>query len=287
MPRPTLPTVRFRPEKDLRGRVVAITGAGSGIGRALALACAQRGARLALSDISEDGLAQTVRLVESAGAAAQSRVLDVSDAEAMDAWAAEVHAHYGVVNVLFSNAGVSLTGDFADLPLADMQWIVGINFWGVVHSTRSFLPHLIASGEGHVVTISSLFGLLSMPSQSMYNATKFAVRGLSESLREEMLVAGHPVDVTVVHPGGIKTSIVRSGRFSEQTDAATTTTHFDQKLARLTPDQAAEIILSGVVRRKPRVLVGIDAHLVHNMARFVGARYQDIVAKAAAAGGMP
>ena len=118
------------------------------------------------------------------------------------------------MNVLVNNAGVSLTGEVADLDVDDMEWIVDINFWGVVHGTRAFLPHLIASGEGHVVTMSSLFGLLSIPGQSLYNATKYAVRGFSESLREEMLVAGHPVGVTVVHPGGIKTAIARRGRVS-------------------------------------------------------------------------
>ena len=163
-----------------------------------------------------------------------------------------------------------------------MEWVVGINFWGVVNGTRAFLPHLIASGEGHVVTMSSLFGLVSIPGQSMYNATKYAVRGFSESLREELLMAGHPVGVTVVHPGGIKTAIVRSARVSAREDHDELARMFDERLARMPPERAAEIILRGVLRGKPRVLVGLDAHALHQFARIVGARYQDVVARRAA-----
>jgi short-subunit dehydrogenase len=174
-----------------------------------------------------------------------------------------------------------LTGELADLETADMEWVVGINFLGVVHGTRAFLPHLIASGEGHVVTLSSLFGLIAVPGQSLYNATKFAVRGFSESLREEMLQAGRPVGVTVVHPGGIKTAIVRNSRVSASEDHQELTRIFDERLAKMTPERAAEIILRGVLRGKPRVLVGLDAHLLHQFQRVVGARYQDVVARTA------
>jgi NADP-dependent 3-hydroxy acid dehydrogenase YdfG len=192
-----------------------------------------------------------------------------------------VVGQFGRVNVLVNNAGVSLTGDLTDLDAADMQWVVDINFWGVVHGTRAFLPHLIASGDGHVVTLSSLFGLMAVPGQTLYNATKFAVRGFSESLREEMLLAGHPVGVTVVHPGGIKTAIVRNSRVSAREDHAETARLFDERLAKMPPERAAEIILRGVLRGKPRVLVGLDAHLLHQFQRVAGARYQDVVARAA------
>jgi short-subunit dehydrogenase len=269
--------------KSFDGRVVAITGAGSGIGRALAVDLAGRGALLALSDIDPAGLAETVDLAKSAGAReVRSDIVDVSSRPAVDAWAADVVGQLGRVNVLVNNAGVSLTGEFADLEVDDMEWIVGINFWGVVYGTRAFLPHLIASGEGHVVTMSSLFGLLSIPGQSLYNATKYAVRGFSESLREEMLTAGHPVGVTVVHPGGIKTAIARSARVSWREDPAEFARMFDERLAKMPPDRAAEIILRGVSRGKPRVLVGLDAHVLHQFARVVGARYQDVVARRAA-----
>ncbi len=268
--------------KSFDGRVVAITGAGSGIGRALAVDLARRGAVLALSDVSESGLAGTVDLVKAAGVReVRSDGVDVASRPALEAWATDVVGQHGRVNVLVNNAGVSLTGEVLDLEAADMEWIVGVNLWGVVNGTRAFLPHLIASGEGHVVTMSSLFGLVSIPGQSMYNATKYAVRGFSEALREEMLLAGHPVGVTVVHPGGIKTSIVRSSRVSAREDHAELARVFDERFAKLPPERAAEIILRGVLRGKPRVLVGMDAHVLHQFARLTGARYQDVVARAA------
>ena len=156
--------------------------------------------------MDESGLAETVDLVKAAGAReVRSDRLDVADRAAMTAYAAAVAEQFGRVNVVVNNAGVALAGDVEDLDYDDMEWIIGINFWGVVHGTKEFLPHLIASGDGHVVNLSSLFGLISIPGQSMYNASKYAVRGFTEALREEMLVAGHPVGVTAVHPGGIKT----------------------------------------------------------------------------------
>jgi short-subunit dehydrogenase len=158
----------------------------------------------------------------------------------------------------------------------------GINFWGVVHGTKAFLPHLIASGDGHVVNLSSLFGLISVPGQSMYNASKYAVRGFTEALREEMLVAGHPVGVTAVHPGGIKTAIARNGRYSAREDAAASAAIFDDKLATMSPERAAEIIVTkGVLGGRARVLVGLDAHALHQFARLTGSRYQDVVATVA------
>jgi NADP-dependent 3-hydroxy acid dehydrogenase YdfG len=267
--------------KTLDDKVVVITGAGSGIGRALATDLAGRGARLALSDVDDAGLASTVDLARAAGAReVRSDHLDVADRDAFAAYAAAVAGHFGRVNVVVNNAGVALAGDLDDLEYADMDWIMGINFWGVVHGTKEFLPHLIASGDGHIVNLSSLFGLVSMPGQSMYNAAKYAVRGLSEAVREEMLVAGHPVGVTVVHPGGIKTAIARNARYSEREDGARSAEFFDQKLAKMTPERAAGIIVKGVLTDKARVLVGLDAHAMHHLAKLTGSRYQDIVARA-------
>jgi NADP-dependent 3-hydroxy acid dehydrogenase YdfG len=265
--------------KSLEDKVVVVTGAGSGIGRALAVNLARRGALLALSDVDEAGLAQTVELATTAGAReVRSDRLDVADRAAFGAYAAAVAEQFGRVNVVVNNAGVALAGDLADLTYEDMDWIVGVNFWGVVHGTKEFLPHLVASGDGHVVNISSLFGLISMPGQSAYNATKYAVRGLSEALREEMLIAGHPVGVTVVHPGGIKTAIARNARVSDREDKEATARLFDEKLAKMTPERAAEIIVKGILGNKARVLVGLDAHALHHLAKLTGSRYQDIVA---------
>jgi NADP-dependent 3-hydroxy acid dehydrogenase YdfG len=268
--------------KTLDGKVVAITGAASGIGRALAVEAAGRGALLALSDVDTAGLEETGRLARAAGdREVRLDRLDVSDRAAFTAYADEVAAQFGRVNVVVNNAGVALAGDLADLDPGDMEWIMGINFWGVVHGTRAFLPHLIASGDGHVVNLSSLFGLVSMPGQSMYCAAKFAVRGLSEALREEMLVAGHPVGVTVVHPGGIKTAIARNARVADPDDKQRTADFFDQKLAKMEPEDAARIIVRGVLAGKARVLVGADAHALHHLAKATGSRYQDLVARVA------
>jgi NADP-dependent 3-hydroxy acid dehydrogenase YdfG len=267
--------------KTLDDKVVVITGAGSGIGRALALNLAARGSLLALSDVDEVGLAETVAQARAAGAAAvRSDRLDVADRAAFAAYATGVAEDFGRVNVVINNAGVALAGDLVDLTYEDMDWIVGINFWGVVHGTKEFLPHVIASGDGHIVNLSSLFGLISMPGQSAYNATKYAVRGLTEALREEMLVAGHPVGVTAVHPGGIKTAIARNARYCDQEDGEASARLFDQKLARMTPERAAEIIVKGILGNKARVLVGLDAHALHHLAKLTGSRYQDIVASA-------
>lgn len=267
--------------KTLDDKVVVITGAGSGIGRALALNLARRGSLLALSDVDEAGLAETVDLVKGAGAReVRSDRLDVADRDAFTAYASAVAEQFGRVNVVVNNAGVALSGDLVEIGYDDMEWIVGINFWGVVHGTKEFLPHLIASGDGHVVNLSSLFGLISMPGQSAYNATKYAVRGLTEALREEMLIAGHRVGVTAVHPGGIKTAIARNARVSESEDQAATAKFFDEKLAKMTPERAAEIIVRGILRNQARVLVGLDAHALHHFAKLTGSRYQDVVAAA-------
>lgn len=269
--------------RTLRDKVVVITGAGSGIGRALAVDAAGRGALLALSDVDEAGLAETVELAKAGGAAqVRSDRVDVADRAAMGAYARTVADHFGRVNVVVNNAGVALSGEAAEIEYDDFEWIVGVNLWGVVHGTKEFLPHLIASGDGHVVNLSSLFGLISMPRQAAYNATKYAVRGYSEALREELLMAGHPVGVTVVHPGGIRTAIARNARVTESEDKVTTARFFDEKLARMSPEKAARIILDGMLAGKARVLVGIDAHLLHHFAKLAGSRYQDVVARVAA-----
>ncbi|CAA9388192.1 MAG: Short-chain dehydrogenase [uncultured Nocardioides sp.] len=265
----------------VQDKVVVITGAGSGIGRALALRAASGGARIALSDWNPAGLAETARAVEQTGARVETAVVDVSDRGAVQTWAADVVTSFGGVDLVVNNAGVSATGDFVDLSYDDIDWILGINLNGVIHGSKEFLPHLIASGNGALVNISSLFGLVSMPGQSAYNATKYAVRGLTEAIREEMLVAGHPVTVTCVHPGGIRTGIARHGRKADNIKADEVDELFEQKLARMSPAKAAQIILDGALAGKARVLVGADAHAIHHFARLTGSRYQDVVARVA------
>ncbi|MFT4264260.1 MAG: SDR family NAD(P)-dependent oxidoreductase [Nocardioides sp.] len=268
--------------KSLNDKVVVITGAGSGIGRALAVSLARRGARLALSDVNAAGLKETVGLAKAAGSPqVHSTTLDVADRSAFEAYGTKVVDTFGGVNVVINNAGVTMTGDFEDMTLDEFDWILGINLGGVITGTKVFLDAIIESGDGHIVNISSLFGMLSMPGQSAYNASKYAVRGFTEALREEMLINKHRVGVTCVHPGGIKTGIARNGRKTVGQNAAAIDKLFDEKLARMTPDKAAEIIVKGILKNQARVLVGLDAHVVHNFQKFTGSRYQDIVAAGA------
>jgi NAD(P)-dependent dehydrogenase (short-subunit alcohol dehydrogenase family) len=271
-----------RKGKTLENKVVVITGAGSGIGRELALRAAREGALLAVSDWDEHGLAESVHLLKAAGVRElRSDKVDVSDRASMAEWATAVAGQFGRVNMVVNNAGVTVTGDFEEMSYEDFDWIVGVNLMGVVNGTKEFLPHLIASGDGHIINISSLFGLVSMPGQSAYNATKYAVRGFTEALRQEMLINGHQVGVTCVHPGGIKTGIARHGRKTASQDAEAIDTYFEKKLARMTAEKAARIILKGALSGKARVLVGADAHAMHHLAKLTGSRYQDIIARLA------
>lgn len=263
---------------EFAGKVVVITGAGSGIGRALALDLARRGARLAISDMDTVGLAETARQAEALGVEVKSDHLDVTQREAVLAYADEVRAHFGKINQVYNNAGIAYHGEFEKSEFKDIEKIMDVDFWGVVNGTKAFLPHLIASGDGHVVNVSSLFGLLSMPGQSAYNSAKFAVRGFTESLRQEMLIAKHPVKVTCVHPGGIKTAIARNATAGPGEDLDTFAKFFDQKLARTTPEAAAETIVTGVRKGKARVLIGADAKFLDAWVRLVGPSYQRVVA---------
>jgi NAD(P)-dependent dehydrogenase (short-subunit alcohol dehydrogenase family) len=263
---------------EFAGKVVVITGAGSGIGRALALNLAGRGARLAISDMDTVGLAETARQAEALGAEVKADHLDVTQREAVLAYADDVRAPFGKINQVYNNAGIAYHGEFEKSEFKDIERIMDVDFWGVVNGTKAFLPHLIASGDGHVVNVSSLFGLLSMPGQSAYNSAKFAVRGFTESLRQEMLIAKHPVKVTCVHPGGIKTAIARNATAGPGEDLDTFAKFFDQKLARTTPEAAAETIVNGVRKSKPRVLIGADAKFLDAWVRLVGPSYQRVVA---------
>jgi NAD(P)-dependent dehydrogenase (short-subunit alcohol dehydrogenase family) len=263
------------------GRVAAVTGAASGIGRALARELASRGCHLALSDIDDAGLAETVALCEPAGVKVTSQHLDVADRAAVHAWADLVVLEHGRVNLIFNNAGVAVVATFEAMTYEDFEWLMGINFWGVVHGTKAFLPHLKASGEGHIVNVSSVFGLVSIPSQSAYNAAKFAVRGFTEALRMELRIEGANVSCTTVHPGGIKTNIVRGARIDEgmgRGDKEGAARYFD-RIAMTTPEKAARQILAAVERDRRRVLVGPDAILIDLLSRLPSALYQELLVR--------
>ena len=250
------------------GRVAVITGAGSGIGRALAHRLAMDGARLAISDIDPLGLDETASRARDFGAQIRADLLDVRDREAMLAYADAVVAEFGGAHLVINNAGVVHGGEFLGMSFEDIERVIDIDFWGVVNGTKAFLPHLIASGSAGrersaLVNISSLFGLVPMPGQSAYVAAKYAVRGFTESVRIEMLAGRSPVTVTCVHPGGVKTAIARNGTSNAGADPSGNADLFDRRLARTTPDRAAQLILRGAARGRPRVLVGTDAWLLY------------------------
>ncbi len=268
--------------KSFDNKVAAITGAGSGIGRSLALSLARQNCHLALSDVNADGLAETVAAVSECGVRCSSRQLDVAEREAVYAWADEAAAEHGQVNLIFNNAGVALGSSIEGTSYEDFEWLMNINFWGVVYGTKAFLPLLKASGEGHVVNISSVFGLIAVPSQGVYNASKFAVRGFTAALRQELEMSGAPVSATCVHPGGIKTNIARTARFSSEMkelighDEREGKARFE-RLFMTSADKAATVILAGVRRDARRVLIGPDARVIDWMSRVSPEGYQALV----------
>lgn len=271
--------------KSFKNKVAAITGAASGIGRALSLDLAGQGCHLALADVDESGLAETAALARQQGVKVTTCRLDVAQREAVYAWADAVVADHGKVNLVINNAGVSLTVGLDAVQQADFEWLMGINFWGVVYGSQAFLPHLKQSGDGHIVNISSLFGLMAVPSQGTYNAAKFAVRGYTEALRMELDLLACGVSATCVHPGGVATNIAKSGRIDpsiEQATGVSTERHrkrADKMVQTTSPAAASKEILHGVQRNARRVLVGKDAKLLDKVIRLLGASYQAVVVK--------
>ncbi|MBV8657392.1 MAG: SDR family NAD(P)-dependent oxidoreductase [Burkholderiales bacterium] len=260
---------------DLKGRTAVVTGAASGIGRAIAQSLARRGCHLALADLNLAGLAETVALVEAeaAGLRVSQHTLDVADRVAVAALPDAVIAAHGTVDVLVNNAGVALGGTFEQVSEADFEWLFDINFWGVVRMTRAFLPHLKAAGDSRIVNLSSLYGLISPPGQAAYSASKFAVRGFSQALAHEL--AGTQVGITVVHPGGVATAIARNARVPAGIPAAQVALQQKafRKLLRLPPEVAGETIVRAIERRQRRVIVGTDAKLVSVLERLLPVHY--------------
>jgi short-subunit dehydrogenase len=264
------------PRMDLSGRTALITGAGSGIGRALAIALAGRGCNLALADINTAGLEETAGQVGSQVKVSQHR-LDVSDPGQITAFPASVRTAHPGIDVLINNAGVALGGTFEQVSPADFEWLISINFLGVVRMTRAFLPVLRQSADARLVNLSSIFGIIAPPGQTAYVASKFAVRGFSESLRHEL--KGSPVGVTVVHPGGVATSIARNARVPQGAPSemmAERLKAVEAKL-KLSPAVAAEKIVGAVERRRPRVLVGLDAKIAATAERIAPVHYMALL----------
>ena len=253
-------------------KVAVITGAGSGIGRALAIEVARRGAKLALSDINDDGLKETAKIIGSESTFCQT--VDVADLEQISRFAKDTMAHFGVIHQLYNNAGIaSHFASIMDTPYSEFEKILNINLWGVIYGTREFLPHIIASGDGHIINISSLNGILAYPKLAPYVTSKFAVRGFTETLRTEMLIRSLPVKVVVVHPGGVKTAIASSAAKAANKDGGEHIVKmYEEKLFVMTAEECAKIILDGVNRGKSRILTGQTAS-VDRLVRLFPQRY--------------
>jgi NAD(P)-dependent dehydrogenase (short-subunit alcohol dehydrogenase family) len=263
--------------KVLAGKVAAITGAASGIGRALAEQLAREGCHLALSDVNP--LDDTAQACRASGARVHVARVDVADRGQVHGWADTVARELGAVHLVVNNAGVALGARLEDATYEDLHWLFDIDFWGVVHGTRAFLPHLRAAGEGHVVNVSSVFGLVAVPTQGAYNAAKFAVRGFTEALRAELAAEGAPIGVTCVFPGGIRTGIARAARRRDRPGWVDepSTRKFERALV-LPPSRAAEQIVGAIRANRPRLLIGKDAVAIDLITRAMPVLSQRVLA---------
>jgi short-subunit dehydrogenase len=268
--------------KSFDGKVAAITGAGSGIGRALGFELSRRGCHLALSDVNEASLAETAASCKPFGVSVTTSRVDVASRDAVYGWAEAVVKDHGKVNLIFNNAGVALASTLEGVTYEDFEWIFGVNFWGVVYGTKAFLPYLRASEDGHVINLSSVFGLVAAPTHGSYNATKFAVRGFTEALRQELELTNAPVSATCVHPGGIKTNIARDARYSDSVSGILARDHEAgraafEKAFITSAGSAARTILKAVQRNRRRVLIGPDAYAIDLLARLAPAGSQRLI----------
>ncbi len=268
----------YKPAR-LDGRTIALTGAGSGIGRALAVLLAGKGVRLALADKDAVGLAETSRLLGNAHHA--TTVLDVSDAGAVTAWIDGAAAEFGGLDGVINNAGLTVMGSFADTPSEDFDRVMAVNFDGVVTGCRAALPHLRGREAAWIVNISSVFGIMGYPGQTAYNASKFAVRGLTEALHLELAVSDPAIRVVRVHPGGIKTNVVRNGKFVGAMPVASAFDHADsfEKNSPTTPQQAAQVIVDGMERGLHKILIGPDARMIDLIVRLFPVTYFDKIGR--------
>ncbi len=260
--------LREKNMKKLKGKVAAVTGAGSGIGRALAANLVKSGCNVAISDVNEDTLQETKEIIGNSDVRVSTHVVDVANREQVSRYADEVVKQHGQVDVIINNAGVSVSNTFEDISYEDFEWVININLWGVIYGTKAFLPYLKMQPEGHIVNISSMNGMIPFPGSSPYATSKFAVRGFNKVLMQEL--RGSSIGITSVHPGIIRTNITRNSRFYKTTKPGKT--HEDaieifDKVTMMSADRAARIIISGIRRNKKRLMVGFDARLVDLMAR--------------------
>ncbi len=270
--------------KNFKNKVAAITGAGSGMGQQLAVLLAKAGCHLSISDVNEKGLAETVELLKAYNVRVTSKKVNVAKLEEVKAWAADTVQNHGSVNMIFNNAGVALGSTVEGANYEDLEWIMGINYWGVVYGTKEFLPYIKKTGEGHIINTSSLFGLTAQPTQSAYNSSKFAVRGFTESLRQELDIENCGVSALCVHPGGIRTNIANDARMNDSLKSLGMNPEKSakafNKLLRMPAEEASQQILDAVLKNKRRLLIGNDAKAIDLMQRIMPTGYQKVTALA-------
>ncbi|MFE5641760.1 SDR family NAD(P)-dependent oxidoreductase [Rhodococcus sp. NPDC056516] len=259
------------------GRVVVVTGAGAGIGRQLAIQVASQGGLLSLVDRDESALRETVELTGVRPDLILSNVVDVADRTAMQHCADETSHQFGRVDAIFNNAGILYSGDVLDCNFPDIEHVMNTNFWGTINGSKVFLPDIVQSDRANIVNVSSAFGLMSAPGYSAYNSAKFAVRGFTESLRQEMSATHPQVRVSCVYPGGVKTSIARSARVASTLDHSAVVDSFEKSIARTEPAEAARTILRGTEKGLPRIFVGNDARVIDVLTRVASSGYQRII----------
>jgi NAD(P)-dependent dehydrogenase (short-subunit alcohol dehydrogenase family) len=254
--------------KDLKGKVAAITGAASGIGRMLSVNLAADGCNLAIADIDGQGLKETAAMIEN-GVNVSVHVIDVSDREQVYRFAEEAVKKHSGVDIVINNAGVALGDILENVSYEDFEWLMGINFWGVVYGTKAFLPYLRKRPEGHIVNISSINGILTNPNNGPYCTAKFAVKGFTETLAQELKDSN--IAVSCVHPGGIKTNIARNTRFCGSLIPGMTkevaVNLYEKELLKMEADKAAKIIISGIKKKERRIMVGTDAKVLDLITR--------------------
>ncbi|ENV31849.1 SDR family NAD(P)-dependent oxidoreductase [Acinetobacter gerneri] len=268
--------------KNFKNKVAAITGAGSGMGQQLAYLLAKEGCHLSLSDVNEKGLAETLELVKPFNVRVTTKKVNVANREEVKTWAEDTVQNHGSVNMIFNNAGVALGATVEGETYEELEWIMGINFWGVVYGTKEFLPYIKKTGDGHIINTSSLFGLTAQPTQSGYNATKFAVRGFTESLRQELDIENCGVSALCVHPGGIRTNIANDARMNDSLRSLGMNPEKSakafNKLLRKPAVEASQEILDAVLKNKRRLLIGNDAKTIDIMQRILPTGYQKVTA---------
>ncbi len=254
--------------KTLKDKVAAVTGAGSGIGRMLAVTLAKEGCHVAVSDVNEQGLNETAQMLTGYDVNVTTHVVDVAKRDQMEQYARDVVDRHGRVDIIINNAGVAVADTVEDVSYDDFEWVMNINFWGVVYGTKAFLPYLKKQAEGYIVNISSINAMVPFRNNGPYNCAKFAVRGLNETLMMEL--AGTPVQVMSVHPGGIDTNIARNARFRKAANPSLdqeATVNMFGKVARTSPDKAARVIIAGMKKNRQCQLVGLDAHILDLLKR--------------------